>query len=75
MHPDRWSIEANRQIPKYKLLNKHFEVSANDDYDFLISLLNRVYLELIVDIVLGLWIHKYVGLLTDVGFVTSRSVN
>ena len=34
---DRWSIEKFMQIPKSKLLNKHFEVTTADDYDFLIS--------------------------------------
>ena len=34
---DRWSIEKFMQIPKSKLLNKHFEVTTANDYDFLIS--------------------------------------
>ena len=35
--PDRWSTEKSMQSPKSKLLNKHFEVTTADDYDFLIS--------------------------------------
>ena len=34
---DRWSIEKYMQSPKSTLLNKHFEVTTADDYDFLIS--------------------------------------